>query len=115
MFFDDEDEPVFAFACKAGELIEGKGKMFILNDVEVAVFKVKGEIYALNAVCPHQHSAIIHDGFLEKGFVVCPAHGWKFNLKNGKQPDGRRGLDCYAVEIRNGDVFIKAVKKKFSF
>lgn len=112
MYFDDEQEPCFQFACKLEELEEGRGKLVVLNEVEVAVFKVKHEVFAIHAECPHHHTIVLQDGFLERGNVVCPAHGWKFSLKTGKQPDGRRGVDCYEVNVREGDVFVKAVKKK---
>ena len=52
--------------------------------VEIAVFKIDSKVFALSNICPHQHTALIYDGFVEDGCVVCPAHGWKFNLRTGK-------------------------------
>lgn len=91
--------------CKVSDLKEKQGKRFIINDVDIAVFKIDGEVFILGNVCPHQHSAIIYDGFLEDGCIVCPAHGWMFNLKTGKQPTGAMGLDVYPVKIINDDIF----------
>ena len=91
--------------CAVSELKENQGKRFLINDVDIAVFKVNGKIFVLNNTCPHQHTSIIYDGFVEDGCVVCPAHGWMFNLKTGKQPTGARGLDVYPVKIIEDEVF----------
>ena len=91
--------------CKVSDLKENQGKRFIINDVDIAVFKVDGEIFVLNNICPHQHTALIYDGFVEDGCVVCPAHGWMFNLKTGKQPTGARGLDSYPVKIIDDQIY----------
>ena len=102
----------FTKICKEKDLKENTGTLFFVDDVEVAVFKVNSNIYALNNICPHQHSAIIYDGFLEDGYVVCPAHGWEFELKTGKRKSGCKGLDSYEVRIIDGEVFVKVYKKE---
>ena len=101
--------------CKFDELNEGNGRRFIVNETEVAVFKIENKIYALSNVCPHQHTTLIYDGFLEDEFVVCPAHGWKFNLKTGKQPGGERGLDSFPVMIVGNEVYVKVFKKEMKW
>ena len=105
----------FIRVCKLSELNKNSGRKFIVNEMEIAVFKVDEKVFALSNICPHQHSSIIHDGFLEAGHIVCPAHGWKFHLENGKQPGGRRGLDSYQVKIENGEVFVKVFKKSLNW
>jgi nitrite reductase/ring-hydroxylating ferredoxin subunit len=104
-----EDE--YTRVCKVSELIESRGKRFLINDVELAVFKVNEEIYVLNNTCPHQHTKVIYDGFIEEGCVVCPAHGWMFDLKTGKQPTGAKGLESYPIKIINDEVFVIVNKR----
>lgn len=91
--------------CNISELVENQGKRFLINDVDIAVFKVNGNVFVLSNTCPHQHTTVIYDGFIEDGCVVCPAHGWMFNLKTGKQPTGARGLDSFQVKIIDDEVF----------
>lgn len=98
--------------CALDDLSEKIGKRFFVDDTEIAVFKVDDEVYALNNICPHQKSAIIYDGFIEDCKVVCPAHGWEFNLSDGKMAKGRKGLDSYDVKIVDNDVYVKVFKKK---
>ena len=108
-------EDGFKKICRVSELKENQGKRFLINDVEVAVFKIEEEIFIVSNICPHQHTTIIYDGFIEDGCVVCPAHGWMFNLKTGKQPTGARGLDTFPVKIIDDEVYaiIKARELKW--
>jgi NAD(P)H-dependent nitrite reductase small subunit len=102
-------------ACKLDELKEKIGKRFFINDVEIALFKIGEEVFALNNICPHQKARLIYEGFIENGNVVCPVHGWQFDLRTGKLAPDRKGLDSYDVKIENGDVFVKVFKKELNW
>jgi nitrite reductase/ring-hydroxylating ferredoxin subunit len=106
------EEEGFTFLCSLNDLQECIGKKFLINDVEIAVFKINSEVFALNNICPHQQSHLIYDGFIEDEFVVCPAHGWKFNLRNGKKDSGSNGLDTYPIKLVDENVFVKVHSKK---
>ena len=101
--------------CKVSDLYESRGKRFLINDVDIAIFKINGEVFAVSNTCPHQHTSVIYDGFVEDGCVVCPAHGWMFNLKTGKQPTGARGLDSYLVKIIDDEVFVLVKPKELKW
>lgn len=108
--------------CKLSELKEKQGKRFLVDDpdglgqvVEVAVFKIDGEVFAISNICPHQHTALIYDGFIEDGCVVCPAHGWMFNIRTGKRPSGSRGIESYPVKIKNDEVYALIKQKELKW
>lgn len=105
----------FTKICSVNDICENTGKRFIINETEIAVFKSKGKIFALNNICPHQHTALIYDGFIEDGCVVCPAHGWKFDLQTGNKESGSRGLDSYEVKIVDEIIYVKVVPKKVNW
>jgi len=105
----------FQKICSVKDLIENSGKRFIVNDVEIAVFLVDNKVYALSNICPHKQTALIYDGFIENGFVTCPAHGWMFNLLTGKTPVGGNGLNTYETIIVEHQVFVKVEEKKYSW
>jgi NAD(P)H-dependent nitrite reductase small subunit len=105
----------FTKICSIYDIEENNGKRFIINETEIAVFKVGGNIFALNNICPHQQSALIYDGFIEDGCVVCPAHGWKFDLRTGNKKSGSRGLDSYEVKIVDENIYVKVFPKKFNW
>ena len=110
-FKDDE----FTYICLLSELKENIGRKFIVDEIEVAVFKINDEVFALSNICPHQQTHLIYDGFIEEEFVVCPAHGWKFNLRTGKKDSGSNGLQVYPVEIVDDKIFVKVTPKELKW
>jgi nitrite reductase/ring-hydroxylating ferredoxin subunit len=105
----------FTKLCKVSDLIDRQGKRFIVDETEVALFKVDNDIYALSNICPHQHTALIYDGFIEDECVVCPAHGWTFELKTGKLKTGNARLSKYPVIIEDDNIFVKVTKKELNW
>jgi NAD(P)H-dependent nitrite reductase small subunit len=106
------EEEGFTFLCSQNDLKEGIGKKILVNDVEIAVFKINSEVFAMNNICPHQQTHLIYDGFIEDEFVVCPAHGWKFNLRTGKKDSGSNGLQVYQVKVINNKVYVKVLERQ---
>jgi UDP-MurNAc hydroxylase len=58
-----------------------------------------GRRFELDRRCPHQGADLSHGSF-EDGCVVCPRHGWRFDLSNGGR-DARSGTSVNAVEVAN--------------
>ena len=110
-----EDLEGFEKVCKYSKLIENEGQHFKVKDIDVALFKVDGKIYALNNICPHQHANIIHDGFIEEGCVICPAHGWGFKLEDGTMREANAKLDSYEVKIVDEYIYVKVFGKKVNW
>jgi NAD(P)H-dependent nitrite reductase small subunit len=102
----------FVKVCKLNELKEKEGKRILIDDVEVALFKVYDKVYALSNICPHQHTTLIYDGFIEDNYVICPLHGWEFNLETGNMLNNSRGLDVFETLIEDGIIYVKVFKKK---
>ena len=76
-----------------------------VDDVEVAVFNVDGEYYALNNVCPHQGGPL-GDGKVEDECVYCPWHGWQFDVETGEHAHGLKTATSYSVTVRDDDVYV---------
>jgi nitrite reductase/ring-hydroxylating ferredoxin subunit len=92
--------------AKASDLVEGGGISVQLNGKAVALFKVSGQVYAIDGTCPHRGGPLA-EGFLQGTKVSCPWHGWTFDVTTGahsmnpsvKQP-------CMAASIEGEDVFL---------
>ena len=102
-------------ACSVSDLEEKKGLRFVIDDVtDMAIFKVDGIIYAVDNVCPHNHTPKMHLGYIEENHVLCPVHFFKFSLKDGKQTGGMGcTLKTYKVKIEDGKVFVEKPDNKF--
>lgn len=101
--------------CLLSDLKEKIGRRFFVDDVDIAVFKIGGEVFAVSNICPHQKTQSIYDGYVEDGIITCPAHGWQFDLATGKTPGSTSGLNSYVVKVKNDDVFIKVTKKELNW
>ena len=66
----------------AEELQEGVGKALTVNGTEVAVFRCRNQLYGLQNRCPHAGGSLA-DGVVEGDEVICPLHGYRFNIRTG--------------------------------
>lgn len=75
---------------------------------EIGLFRTEDDrVFALDNLCPHK-GARLSLGSIEDGFVVCPMHGWKFALSDGKGADPGFGLTCTVpVRVTDGRVLIR--------
>ena len=78
-----------------------------LGDLELGIYRVGGELFAMDNICPHAGSSL-SEGFLSGTCVICPAHLWEFDLRTGLPPDVEAGdrLERYPVEVRGHDVWV---------
>jgi len=75
-------EPPPITMIRPDDVAEGRGRVLTVNGTEVAVFKCGGQLYAAQNWCPHAGTGLA-TGTVEGGEVVCPAHGYRFDLKTG--------------------------------
>ncbi len=66
----------------AEEVREGGAKLVRVKNEEIAVFKHQGQLCGIQNICPHEGGQL-SAGWIEGGEVVCPLHGYKFDLKSG--------------------------------
>lgn len=94
--------------CSVDEIPEGGSKVVDLGDKEIALFKIDGEIYAINNACPHRQGPL-GEGELQEKVVTCPLHRWQFDVTNGRSvfPPGQQ-VACYNVELRGDKVFVQS-------
>lgn len=76
------------------------------NEKWVALFKVEGEVYAINAICPHA-GAFLDMGYMDGHSVMCPLHGWDFDVRTGESPSFGISTGCFEIEIEEGVVYLK--------
>ena len=83
----------------------GRGLRVEVDGVPVGLWRVEGEIYAMEDTCPHAGLPLT-DGSLSGCVVTCEAHGWQFDLRTGFDPHHEDGfpVPCFAVEVAGGEV-----------
>jgi nitrite reductase (NADH) small subunit len=73
----------FVRVVRATEIPVGKGRFVDNGSIAVAVFNAgRGRFYAVSAMCPHEDGPLA-EGWLEGDTVVCPWHGFDFDVATG--------------------------------
>ena len=92
-------------ACRVEELPPGSRKLVKINNIEIALFNLRGVIYAIKNRCPHRSGPLLR-GFIDaKGGIKCPMHGWRFDLRDGSSERPARAT-VYLVKIESGLLYI---------
>lgn len=85
----------------------GSARVVQAGDKELAVFNVDGEFCAVSNECPHMGGPI-GEGELVDSIVVCPWHGWGFDVKTGENPRNPNAkLPCFAVIEEGEDLHVE--------
>ena len=103
------------------ELSDGSRVVTELEGREVAVFRVDDEFHAVANYCVHQAGPLCEGELTGRTSrsetewayddtaknVVCPWHGWVFDVTTGRNvQDERYAVPTYDVDVRDGEVFV---------
>jgi nitrite reductase/ring-hydroxylating ferredoxin subunit len=76
----------------------------------VLLAKVGGVVYAVSDQCPHM-GCRLQGGILTGYIVMCPCHGWKFDVRNGQYTENPlTALTSYRCKVENGKIFVEIKK-----
>jgi 3-phenylpropionate/trans-cinnamate dioxygenase ferredoxin subunit len=93
-------ETELPFSANNIAVIEVKGKM-------MCVGKHHDQLFAFAAKCPHAGGSLCDGRIDGTGNVVCPLHGYKFSMANGRNVSGEGYyLKHWPVEIRDAGIFV---------
>ena len=69
--------------------------------------RIGEEIHALSAECSHQNGPL-SEGMVSGTRVVCPWHGWRFDVRTGQCLFPTRGgaVPSYPVRVEGGEVWV---------
>ena len=99
--------PAYVRVARLSEIAEGRSVRVKLGDDEIALWRVRGRLYAIGNVCSHQHFSELHRGILSGLTVACPMHGWTYSLETGIALSGSGRVGTYAVKVEGDDVYIE--------
>jgi nitrite reductase (NADH) small subunit len=92
---------------KYSELPERLGKTVIIENHEVAIFKLSsGKVKAIENRCPHK-GGVLAEGLLCGEHVFCPMHDWKISVVDGQVQEPDQGcVQTFEVEIKEDLVYV---------
>jgi nitrite reductase/ring-hydroxylating ferredoxin subunit len=78
-----------------------------VNNQDVILYRRDDDICAIGNECPHQAGSLC-DGFVEGDIVVCPLHGWEFDLRSGAcMTVPGESVPRYEVTVEDGAIFLE--------
>lgn len=82
------------------EIPTGEGRALAVGGEQIAVFRLRdGTLRALDAVCPHRGGPLA-DGLIDGRIVICPLHGWSYDLQTGAETsNGGTPICSYTVTV----------------
>jgi 3-phenylpropionate/trans-cinnamate dioxygenase ferredoxin subunit len=98
----------FVRVCKVSDL-DDPGKMVVeVGDQLVALFHVDGRFYAIDDLCTHDGGPLA-DGELTDHVIICPRHGAKFDIRDGRAltMPATRATASHEVKVEGEDVFVR--------
>jgi nitrite reductase (NADH) small subunit len=117
---------------KLSEIADGGHRIVAIDSFEVGIFRQADGVVAWENRCPHSDGPVCQgkifnrvEEVLDEGqkhvalrfgqdrHIVCPWHGWEFNLDTGRHPgDPHMKLKRVPAEVRDGDIFLDLPKRR---
>ena len=86
----------------ADDIPVGQSRAYAVDGRQIVVFRLRdGSLRALDAVCPHRGGPLA-DGLTDSRVVVCPLHGFTYDLATGQEVGGA-GAPVAAYSVRSDD------------
>lgn len=91
--------------AKAGDLLSGQRKCVEAQSQHVVLYNNNGQILAFANECPHAGMPLA-EGSIAGKIIVCPFHGYTFNMETGKNVDYEDDIPVktYKVRTENDDI-----------
>ena len=89
------------------ELPPGEVKIVRDGQLEIGVYNIEGEYYAIEDRCSHDDGPLCEGDFEpEEAVVICPRHGSRFDIRTGRPLTlpAYIPVDTYEVKVEDGVV-----------
>lgn len=91
---------------ETSELQDGERLFVEVDNSPIVIFLIAGEIFAIGDICSHDDGPL-GDGELEEAEIICPRHGARFDIRNGKTLSLPAIVDIPAFPTRIVDEYIE--------
>jgi ferredoxin-thioredoxin reductase catalytic chain len=103
---EEAEGPVDVPVARVDDMRDGEARHIKIGNRDIALVRVDGEFFALSNVCRHAF-APLSEGWLDGHIVMCPWHGWRYDVRDGSTDHPDAEVRTYDVSVRGGEVFVR--------
>lgn len=92
--------------ARVDDMRDGEARHVTIGKRDIGVFRVDGEFFALSNICRHAF-APLSEGWMDGHTVMCPWHGWRYDVRDGTTDHPNADVKVYPVVVRDGEVFVR--------
>jgi nitrite reductase/ring-hydroxylating ferredoxin subunit len=94
--------------ANADDVVEGEPFACDFDGRKLGLYRVEGEVFALDDICPHQRNVRLSGGYFDGERIECPMHQSQFEVRTGRcmNPPAKADLRRYDVRIEAGGVLV---------
>lgn len=78
---------------------------------DIALARVGDEVFAISNLCRHAFGPL-SEGFVDGYFLVCPWHGWRYDVRDGTTDHPNADVRTFPVSISDGVVHVSIALPK---
>lgn len=97
----------FVRVARSGQVPDGRVRRFFASDVELAIARWEGSVYATSNYCTHL-DCLLSSGTVVDDGLGCSCHGSVFDLESGEPifPPATEPIKVYPVKEEGGEIFV---------
>lgn len=97
----------FVKAVQTSDVKPGERKIVEVEGEFVAIFNIDGQYYAIEDVCSHDDGPVA-EGDLEGHEIVCPRHGARFDIRDGRVLSfpAITSIRSFPIKIEGDDILV---------
>ncbi|SEH65631.1 nitrite reductase (NADH) small subunit [Halopenitus malekzadehii] len=117
-------DDAFTKVATTEEIPQGTGIGVDVDGIEIAVYNVEGEFYAISNRCAHQRAPLCKAGDKkinaehtwtdtrggvneESCTVSCPWHLWEWDLETGEHEASGQRIGTFDTHVEDQDVYVR--------
>ena len=102
------NEPVWTRVQGAATVPSGGLRKLIVGERVFVVVNRAGDYFVLEGRCTHKPEALLGEGILFGDAVMCPWHGYRYDIRTGRNvhPGHARPVGCIPVRVEGDDLLL---------
>lgn len=89
----------------------GKLQLVKLGELRICIAHTDNGYAAFSDICPHLGASLSQGSINFINEVICPWHGYRFNMKNGRECQQRTAdLEVHKIELREDGLILGVYK-----